>query len=104
MKITLLQAAAEGGSSLGQFLPLVLVAVVFYFFMIRPQMKRSKEAKAFRENLAVGDKVITVGGIHGKILEINDTNILISIEGSGKMRVEKGSVTGNETEQLANKK
>lgn len=98
MNLTLLQA--EGGG-IGQFLPLILIAVVFYFFMIRPQMKRSKEAKQFRENLTVGDKVVTAGGIHGKVLEINDTNVLISIE-TGKMRIEKSSVTSNENEQLAN--
>ncbi len=99
MNLTLLQAAEGGG--IGQFLPLILIAVVFYFFMIRPQMKRSKEAKQFRENLSVGDKIVTAGGIHGKVLEINDTNVLISVE-SGKMRIEKSSVTSNETEQLAN--
>ncbi|MFD1553247.1 preprotein translocase subunit YajC [Putridiphycobacter roseus] len=104
MKLNLLQAAAEGGSALQQFLPLILIAVVFYFFMIRPQMKRSKEAKKFRESIAIGDKVITSGGIHGKILEVTDTNVLIATEGSGKIRVEKGSVTSNEMEQLANKK
>jgi len=100
MKLTLLQAAS--GGSWGEYIPLLLIAVVFYFFMIRPQMKKSKEAKLFRENLAVGDKVITAGGIHGKILELGDTNVLISID-SGKMRIEKSSVTSNEQEQLANK-
>lgn len=97
--MTLLQAA--GGFDWGSLAPLLMIAVVFYFFMIRPQMKRSKEAKQFRENLAVGDKVITAGGIHGKVLEVNDTNVLISVD-SGKMRIEKNSVTGNEQEQLAN--
>lgn len=98
MNLTLLQA--EGGG-IGQFLPLILIAVVFYFFMIRPQMKRTKEAKKFRESLAVGDKIITAGGIHGKVLEIGETNVLISVD-SGKMRVEKSSITNNEQEQLVN--
>ena len=71
--------------------------------MIRPQMKRSKEAKAFRESLAVGDKIITSGGIHGKVLEISDTTVLISTE-SGKLRLEKASVTMNEQDQLVNQK
>jgi len=99
---TILLQAADGGGYM-QFLPMVAIAVVFYFFMIRPQMKRSKEAKAFRENLAVGDKVITSGGIHGKVLEITDTNVLISTE-SGKLRLEKSSVTMNEQDQLVNQK
>lgn len=98
MNLTLLQA--EGG--IGQFLPLILIAIVFYFFMIRPQMKKSKEAKQFRENLGVGDKIITTGGVHGKILELGETNALISID-SGKMRIEKSSITANDQEQLANK-
>lgn len=102
MNLTLLQAASTGGGIM-DFLPLIAIAVVFYFFMIRPQMKRTKEAKAFRESLAVGDKVVTIGGIHGKVLELNDTNILISTE-SGKLRIEKSAVSNNETEQLANKK
>ena len=96
----------QGGSfidQIGQFLPMIAIAVVFYFFMIRPQMKRSKEAKAFRENMAIGDKVITSGGIHGKVLEITDTNVLISTE-SGKLRIEKSSVTMNEQDQLVNQK
>ena len=106
MKTILLQAAAEGGEQGGgimQFLPMIAIAFVFYFFMIRPQMKRSKEAKAFRESLAVGDKIITAGGIHGKVLDINDTTVLIATE-SGKLRLEKSSVTMNEQDQLVNQK
>lgn len=69
-----------------------LIAIVFYFFMIRPQLRKNKEAKAFREGLSQGDAVITAGGIHGKILEVTDSTVLISTEGSGKLRVEKGSI------------
>ena len=65
-----------------QIIMLVLILVVFYFFMIRPQMKKQKELKKFRESIKVGDKVVTIGGIHGKILELNDTTVLISSEGS----------------------
>ncbi len=71
-----------------------LMIVVFYFFMIRPQQKKQKELKKFRENLAIGDKVITIGGVHGKILEINDTTILINSEGS-KIRFEKSTISQN---------
>lgn len=104
MKTILLQAAAEAeGSAWQGYLPMIAIAVVFYFFMIRPQMKRSKEAKAFREGLGVGDKIITSGGIHGKVLEMTDTTVLISTEG-GKLRLEKGSVTMNDQDQLVNQK
>ena len=67
---------------------------VFYFFMIRPQMKKQKELKTFRENMKVGDRVVTIGGIHGKILEIADTTVLINSEGS-KLRFEKSAISQN---------
>ncbi len=65
---------------------------VFYFFMIRPQMKKQKELKKFREGLKAGDKIVTIGGIHGKILEISDTTVLIQSEGT-KLRLEKSAVS-----------
>ncbi len=75
-----------------QIIMLVLILVVFYFFMIRPQMKKQKELKKFRESLKAGDKIVTIGGIHGKILELNDTTVLINSEGS-KIRLEKSAVS-----------
>lgn len=72
---------------------------VFYFFMIRPQMKKQKELKKFREGLAAGDKVVTIGGIHGKILEVTDTTVLISTEGT-KLRVDKTAVSTSSEDQL----
>jgi preprotein translocase subunit YajC len=74
-----------------QIIMLVLILVVFYFFMIRPQMKKQKELKKFRENLKAGDKVVTIGGIHGKILEMNDATVLISSDGS-KLRLDKSAI------------
>lgn len=87
---------------MGQLIPLVLIMVVFYFFMIRPQMKKQKELKKFRENLAVGDKVVTIGGIHGKILEISDLTVLINSEGS-KIRIEKSAVSQSAADILETK-
>jgi preprotein translocase subunit YajC len=78
-------------------LPL-LVIVVFYFFMIRPQMKKQKDLKKFREALTVGDKVVTIGGVHGKILEIADSTVLLSCESSTKIRVEKSAVASSFSE------
>ncbi len=82
-----------------QILMLVLVLVVFYFFMIRPQQKKQKELKKFRENLTVGDKVLTIGGVHGKILEVTDTTVLINSEGS-KIRFEKSAVSQTSNDLL----
>ena len=79
---------------------LVLMLVVFYFFMIRPQQKKQKELKSFRENMKVGDKVVTIGGIHGKILELNDTTVLISSEGS-KIRLDKSAISTSSEDLLS---
>ena len=76
-----------------------MILVVFYFFMIRPQMKKQKELKKFRENLKVGDKVVTIGGIHGKILEISESTILVNSEGS-KIRFEKSAIASSSEDQL----
>jgi len=82
-----------------QVIMLVMIVVVFYFFMIRPQMKRQKELKNFRENLTVGDKIVTIGGIHGKILEVAETTVLIATDG-GKLRVDKSALTNNNEDRL----
>ena len=77
------------------FLPLILIIVVFYFFMIRPQMKKTKEAKKFREALKKGDKIITIGGIHGKIIEVQETTFTIETEGQGRFRLEKSAIASS---------
>jgi preprotein translocase subunit YajC len=79
-----------GGAN--QLVMIVLMIGVFYFFMIRPQMKKQKELKKFREGLKPGDKIVTIGGIHGKILEISDATVLIQSEGT-KLRLEKSAVS-----------
>lgn len=90
----------QAGGGATQILMLVLIFGVFYFFMIRPQMKKAKEAKKFREALAKGDKVITIGGIHGKITEVQESTFLIETEGGGKLRIEKTAVATGAADQL----
>ena len=80
------------GGGANQLVMIVLMIGVFYFFMIRPQMKKQKELKKFRESLKAGDKIVTIGGIHGKILEISENTVLIQSEGT-KLRVEKAAVS-----------
>jgi len=88
---------------LASFLPLVLIVVVFYFFIIRPQMKRQKELKKFRESLAKGDKVITNGGIMAKVFEIKDDHIVIEIAENVRVKVDKNSIV-RDSSDLAQKK
>jgi preprotein translocase subunit YajC len=90
----------EGGMS--SMLMLGLMVLVFYFFMIRPQMKKQKELKKFREGLAKGDQVVTVGGIHGRVLEVTDTTVLIESEKT-KLRVDKSGVSQTGADQLVAK-
>ncbi len=94
----LLQAAttaAPGGmmGSITSFLPLVLIVIVFYFFMIRPQMKKQKDAKKFMAEIKKGDKIITIGGIHGKIAEVSDTTFMIEVEGGNRLKITKTAVS-----------
>lgn len=84
---------------MGNIFILVLMVVVMYFFMIRPQAKKQKELKKFRENLSVGDKVVTIGGIHGKVLAIDESTILISTE-SGKIRFDKNAISNTAEDML----
>ena len=95
MLTILLQAAATPNSRMGQYGSLIMMAlifVVFYFFMIRPQMKKQKEIKKFRESITVGDKVITSGGIYGKVKEIKPDSFLLEIAENVRVNVDKSSV------------
>lgn len=84
----------EGGATLTSMLPFLLMFVVIYLFMIRPQMKRAKNEKAFQASIAKGNKVITTSGIHGKILDIVDSDNTVIIEtGAGKMKFERSSIS-----------
>jgi len=92
----LLMTPPAGGDSKGggimSFLPLLLIIVVFYFFMIRPQMKKTKEAKKFRENLKEGDRVVTIGGVHGKIVKVMETAFLLEIAENTRVKIEKSAI------------
>ena len=74
--------------------------VVFYFFMIRPQQKKAKEAKKFRESLQKGIKVVTIGGLHGKVVEVSDKTVLIEAADGVKLRFEKSAIALDSTMQL----
>lgn len=88
----LLQAQPAGGSQWSGILMMVIIVAIFYFFMIRPQQKKQKEVQKAREALKVGDKVITAGGIYGKIKEIGDLYMVIEIANGVNIRIDKTSV------------
>ena len=82
------------------FLPLILIIVVFWFFMIRPQMKRQKELKNFRDSLKKGDKIVTTGGIYGKVIEIGDYYIIMEVEGQNRLKIDKSAVIKDMTDAV----
>jgi preprotein translocase subunit YajC len=88
-------AAAAGGdmqSTLMSMLPLVLMFVVLYFVMIRPQMKKQKEAKAMIDALAKGDEVVTVGGMLGKITKINDNSLSVEVAAGVEVQIQRNAI------------
>ena len=86
---------------LGNFVPLILIIVVFYFFMIRPQMKKAKDQKKYIEALKKGDKILTIGGIYGKIIEVReDGTLIMEVEDGAKMKISKNAVSNDATATL----
>ena len=95
LNILLMAPPAEGGKGGGManLIMLGAIVIIFYFFMIRPQSKKQKEQKKFREGLKNGDKIITIGGIHGKIVETKDTTVVIEVEGGTRLKIEKTAIS-----------
>ena len=85
-------AAAKQPSPYSSLIFFAAIIVIFYFFMIRPQMKKQKELKNYREALKKGDKVVTAGGIYGRISEINERTVLLEVDQNVRVKVDKGSI------------
>lgn len=90
--LSVLLQAAGGQDTLQMVIMMVAIIAIFYFFMIRPQQKKQKAVQQAREAMKVGDKVVTAGGIHGKIKEVADTSFIIEIAENVRIKVEKASV------------
>ncbi len=86
-----LQTTQDSAGAMNIIMIVVLIAI-FYFFMIRPQQKKQKEIRKFREGISVGDKVVTAGGIYGRIRRIHQTTISLEISKGVEIEVDKGSV------------
>jgi preprotein translocase subunit YajC len=91
MTITILQAQGQDGG-MGTLLFMVGFFAIFYFFMIRPQMKKAKDQRKFQEAAKIGDRVMTIGGIHGEIIETDETTVVIKLD-QGRMRIEKAALS-----------
>jgi len=90
-------------SPVPSFVFLLLIIVVFYFFMIRPQMKRQKDLKTYRENLNKGDKVVTTGGVYGKLMDIKDQTVTVEIADNVRIKIDKSAIL-KDSSDLASQK
>lgn len=90
-------------SDLMKFAPYLLMFAVLYFFMIMPAQKKAKREKEFAQSLKVGDKVITIGGIHGKVVELSEGTLVIETM-SGKLKIDRSAISVEKTAALAVKK
>lgn len=98
MNTVLLQASSGGGIT--SFLPIIGMIVIFYFFFIRPQQRKQKETKKYLQEIKKGDMAVTVGGIHGKIMEVSDTTVLLDVDRGTKLLVEKASISLETSKKL----
>ena len=105
MNLMLLEAAADQAAEannwlvmLMQFAPLVLMFVVFYFLLIRPQRKKDKEAQNMRNNIQVGDEIVTAGGIVGRVVSVREDTLVVETGGErSKVRIKRWAVQSNQT-------
>ncbi|MBK6628409.1 MAG: preprotein translocase subunit YajC [Flavobacteriales bacterium] len=94
-----LQAAGQQ-SPYSFWIMMGLLMVVFYFFMIRPQQKKAKDARKFRESIQKGMKVVTIGGVHGKVVEVSEKTVLVEVDTNVKIRFEKSALAMDSSQQL----
>lgn len=90
----ILMAGGQGqGSGWQTLIMLLLIMVIFYFFMIRPQTKKNKEERNYRESLQKGQKVVTLGGVHGKIVEMKEATLIIEIANGVQIEIERTAIS-----------
>jgi preprotein translocase subunit YajC len=103
MITNILLMGSTGGNPLTSFLPFLLIIVVFYFFMIRPQAKKAKEQQNFKDTINKGDKVVTIGGLHARIVDIKPGTFIIDPGNGLKLEIEKSAVSMEQTKAVQKK-
>lgn len=99
--LSVILQAAGGNSSMMTLLMFAGIIVVFYFFMIKPQQKKQKALQKARESMKSGDKVVTAGGIHGRIKEVSENYFILEIADNVKIKIDKNSVFTNNDNTIA---
>lgn len=98
LNMFLLQAQGAGNTQSGSWSSIIMIVaifVIFWLFFIRPQNKKAKEQQKFRDNLQKGDKVVTIGGIHGKVDEVKEHTVVVSVDHNTKIEFEKSAIIPN---------
>jgi preprotein translocase subunit YajC len=90
--ILIMAPASENQSPFMTLLPLILIVLVFYFFMIRPQMKKQKDLRTFRESIKKGDRIVTTGGIYGKIVDTKENIIVVDVGDNIRLKIDKSAI------------
>lgn len=103
LNVILMSPQGGEGSNMTSIVFLVLIFGVFWFFMIRPQMKKQKEQQKFKDSIGKGDKIVTIGGVHGKILEVQESTFIIEVEGGNRLKIEKTAVSMESSKQFMDK-
>ena len=85
--------AGEQANPLAMFLPLILIFIVFYFFIIRPQKKKEDQRKTMIEAVKKNDRVITIGGLHGTVTQVDESSVLVQVDNNTKLRIEKSALS-----------
>lgn len=85
-------APGEPTNPFVSFLPLILIFIVFYFFIIRPQKKREDTRKKMIESVKKGDRIVTIGGIHGTVTQVDDNSVLAQVDTNTKLRIDKNAI------------
>ncbi len=99
MLLNIFLQASSGGAVMQQFIMIGLIILIMYLFMFRPQMKKMKVEREFKDKLQKNDKVVTIGGIHGRIVEIADKTFLLEVDNNVKLRVEKTAISAEASKQ-----
>lgn len=94
--------AAEGSNIMGLLLPFILMFAVFYFLLIRPQQKKTKARNLMLSKVAKGDKVVTIGGVHGTIVEITDDIVVLKVNDATKMTFDRSAVNAIQSSPVSN--
>lgn len=101
---TLLLQISGGAGGYTQFIMLAGMIAIFYFFFIRPQQKKQKDQKKFIEAIKKGDQIVTMGGIHGKVVSVEDTTITLDVDRGNKLVIEKSSISLDASKRLSSDK